>query len=430
MKFDELKYQIGLDRPVTIGTNNDEVFFGVLSEVTSAGLFLVLEDGRKKWLSQTEIREFYRNQIVNNRPESQNVVDWINKQANRLVDIYNSVFQSYCVPAMKEAANRLREGTAEEKELAQNLLFIDQFKHQYVVAGEAERLCQIAECSLADDPELSRWICFLLWYGAGSPGKSMGVLTGALMPEDGEQAQGLYRQLALANRMIGRADAMSRFWLSRYFLNNPQDAIAQNSICCSELWIAYLDLSVSFDFFQNIPEILEAIRQLGTDTSKRCLANSLARLFSQMGRLSFAREAAAQLERGSGMEYRDLTYYLRSDEDGYCYFAAQAAEKILRECREQKNKVICYDGDSSVLRTGYLYNFTSGRRFGHLLGYDLLTYFMPALVLDDNKTREKEIRESFNLSRYVNRRSLMHALNFRAENTNRRGPSYTVIEIE
>ena len=59
---------------------------------------------------------------------------------------------------------------------------------------------------------------------------------------------------------------------------------------------------------------------------------------------------------------------------------------ILRQ--NNKEGIIYYTNGNEEYRCGYLYDYTSTRHHGYILGYDLMTYFLPSTAISEKRKRE------------------------------------------
>lgn len=429
MNYIQMQYLCGIDSNISINLINGNTVKGTLASIYQDGVKVLTDIGSLRDIKNEEItdirsfdmeKKFYTPEITQEAQRSQGI-------ANTLVNQNPMKFYQAFKETISCALDTLKPlASPEAKELANILHTPDEIKRQCLTVSDIKEYIELTEQIFSRNRDLCRCIQFLLWYGAGCTYKAMTVLTADLMQNDTGNSDELYKQLGIANHMMGKIDAMTLYWLGKYYQKNPEHALSGNELCCSGLWIAYLDLSCDMLYFERIPEILIHLAQNGGEAGKRCAYFSLYRLFSRGGSHALSRESIAALLPECGMSklarsVPELTVYLKSDMDGHCFFAAEAADAIVR------TGITHYADTAKDFCCGYLYDYTATKHHGRILGFDLVTYFLPSSVVPAG--RKKEIKKGFNLSQYNGNRTLMEPVVFHAEVSFRRGNSYTVTEL-
>jgi len=433
MNCTQMQFHCGIGSSITIDLCSGNQIKGTLVSVSQHGIEIQTEIGAARLLKNEEIMDIQSEGIAHlfTSPEIQKKVRQFHGKANELV---NSGLLSLPGILKRSVSSAVEELTkyheTETNELIKILQETDEIKKKLLSRQIVQGCIHTVKKYLSKNQDLCRWICFLLWYGADCSAEAMAILTGDLTLNGEFRTDQLNCHLGDANQLIGKMDAMTVYWLGKYFKEQPEQALEDNELCCSTLWLTYLDMCSDLLYFEGIANILITLSQSMSDESYCCACCSLFRLFSRSGRHSLAREAAACLIKDSNFaQYtrtvKELTVYLNSDKDCHCFFAAKAADMILQDNKEKGIRQ--YIGDADITRCGYLYNFTSTKHFGHILGYDLMTYFLPSSSISEK--RRKEIKKGFDLSQYHGNRTLMAQFVFLAEKSFRRGNSYVVTEL-
>ncbi len=433
MNCKQMQYHCGIGSSITINLSSGNQIKGTLVFVSQDGIKIQTEIGAVRYLKNEEIMDIQSEGFDHlfSSPEIREKVRQLHGKANELV---NSGLLSLS-GILKRSADIAEEELKKYQEPQTNALIkilqeTDEIKKRLLSKETVQAGIETAQKYLNKKEDLCRWIRFLLWYGADCSGEAMDMLTSELTLDGQVRTDQLYCQLGVANQLIGKADAMTIYWLGKYFKEQPERALEDNELCCSALWLTYLDMCTDLLYFEGIANILIHLSQNISDESYCCACCSLFRLFSRSGRHSLAREAAACLIKDSSFtQYtrtvKELTIYLNSDKDCHCFFAAKAADLILEENRGEGIRY--YSDETGISRAGYLYNFTATKHYGNILGYDLMTYFLPSAAISDK--RRKEIKKGFDLSQYHGNRTLMAPFVFQAEKSFRRGNNYTVTEL-
>lgn len=418
MNLVQMQYLCGIGLHISVQLMSGNTVDGILTAVRQDAIEVQTDTGATRALADEEIMDIKTGGLKKRfdteeiRREAKRLKSLINQMVNPSPMKFNAIYGE----TLEQAAQAL-PSLGEAGELLDVLMQSSAIKDRILDAGTAGRCVQTASAVLEGD--IRRSVQFLLWYGAGCFSEAMAVLTGELKGDGQPRSDTLYRQLGCASQLIGMSDAMTVYWLGKYYRERPSCALADNELCSDPLWLAYLDLCDDLLCFEGIDSVLDALVQLG-DEGYRCACCSLYRLFSRGGRFDLAREAVAGMAPecnlgGLVRSVQELTIYLKSDTDGHCFFAAEAAELIQRQSQGQG--VVRYS-DESDCRGGYLYDFAGSRHSGWLLGYDLIPYFFPTSAISSK--RLAEIKKGFDLSKYDGNRTLVDPFAFYAEPSFRR----------
>ncbi len=432
MNCTQLQYFCGIDSPIIVNLTSNTQIKGKMASINRNGVKIQTDIGSFRFLRNEEIVNIQLEGIKSgfNSPEILHEVGRFRGHANLLVNSSPMGFQGAFHDFICSAIAKLENNILDTGELLEVLHKSDEIKKRNLSFHTAKKYVMITKKYLFEDKDLCRCICFLLWYGARCNSEAMAVLTSDLVADEEKRTDELYYQLGLANQLIGKADAMTIYWLNRYYKDDPKRALAENELCCNAVWLAYLDMCSDLLYYEGLAEILMQLAHNGSEESYRCAYSSLYRLFSRSCHHTLSREAVAALMPDNCFNrltrsVEELTIYLKSDKDGYCFFAAEATEMILRQ--NNKEGIIYYTNGNEEYRCGYLYDYTSTRHHGYILGYDLMTYFLPSTAISEK--RKREIKKGFDLSQYNGERVLMEPFVFHAESSFRRGGSYTIIEL-
>lgn len=423
MKIDRYRYRCGLGEPVTLQMKNGQTLQGVLLGVDEKEIAFKTALGARDSRSLQEVLEIDWPLAEFNEPELRKAARELPKAANLLADQAGASPLRYFAADSLLAQQRLEaSGAPEALALARLLRDETTIRERYNSQAAARQAVQTAQRYLGDLPEVCRSVCFLCYYSASMYGACMALYTRDLA---GEPNAELFRSLGMVNLFLGSAEGVALYWMNRYYSACPQAALAENELACSPVWLYYLRVCVRLVHCNELPALLQKIAQLGP-AGQRCAYSSLVYLFHNRGAADGAAEAAAALlgqDEGKARSVEELSRLLRWDEDGYCVFAAKAVEAVL-----QRGVQTTYpDEDLDKTRMGYLYDYTEGQRYGRLLGYDLLTYFVPASEILPASL--KEIKRSFNRSLHPEGRELLSPRRFTCQ-VGVRAASYSAKSVQ
>lgn len=406
MRIDHYRCRCGLGEPVTLRMKNGGTLQGTLLGVNEKEIAFKTALGARDSRSLQEIEEIDWPLADFSSPELRRAARELCRAANLLAD-QADVTPLRCFAADSlQAQQRLEAaGAPEALELARLLQDETALRERYNSQAVALQAVQAAQTYLADMPEVCRSVCFLCYYSASMYGACMELYTRDLA---GEPDAALFRALGLASLFLGSAEAVALYWLNRFYSACPQAALAENELACDPLWLYCLRVCVRLVHCNELPALLQKIALLGPE-GQRCAYSSLVYLFHSRGAAACAAEAAAALlqqDEGRARSVGELACLFRRDEDGYCVFAAKAVEAVL----QRGVQTVYSDQELNQTRMGYLYDYTEGQRYGRLLGYDLLTYFVPASEILPSSLRE--IKRSFNRSLHPEGRELLSPRRF------------------
>lgn len=434
MNVNQLMQSSGIGSEVEITRTDGGIIRGALKSLSDERMILKQPDGYSQSVDCSVIADV---RFEKDSYDSHTLRDFstrLKKLGNRIALPHNGRsyldFQNAIVPFLEEAAGAI-ESSSEAGPLLEVLRDPRQIKNRELEEEEIPRLEALAEHLLKERTELLRMIRSMLWYGAARVERCMEALTRDLEPAKGSVSPSLAYQLALATHLINRSEGMELFWLKQFFSADPAAVLAENELCCSGAWLSYIDLSSDVMYFEGIAEILAAVERLDSCCGRVCMYASLNRIFNRTGRQLLALECASAICPDCSTAFlarslSDLTRYLRSDEDGYCFFSAKAAEEILSIAAQTGEKISCYRAGDR--RAGYLFDYTPSGHFSRILGFDLMTYFVTGTVIEESGRRKMIVR-SFDLSQYVHQRRLMAPLSFFAQPSFRSGDSFQVTKL-
>lgn len=336
----------------------------------------------------------------------QKKVEEIKKKCNRIGG-HLSLFKCFA-GEIQEAVSILNNTDSDSAHRLADVLSTETAVREHRLKNEdTVTLIKVAEEYLRTSPGVLSVVKFLIYYAANSYSGAMKVMTDQLAPNCDSS---VYRMLGLINLYLGKAEAMYLYWMGKYYLQSPERIPEDNECGCDPEWIRYLDTCGNLICYKNLDMIISRLMNMGDD-GHRCAYFSLTRLFQRAGFFSLACEAASYFSEIAdfspvGRPANELVRFLSTDEDSYCCFAMKAADAILADGLED------YSNPDVDDRIGYLYDYASGRHYGRILGYDLLTYFFATSNIPDRK--RQQFNRNYDFSTYQRQRELAAPVRFKA----------------
>lgn len=154
------------------------------------------------------------------------------------------------------------------------------------------------------------------------------------------------------------------FWLTQYLLTQED-----GQFCRQHLWWYYLRRSVQFAAYEHVNDLLKKVAKTDLRVAIESMSYLLTINNSTLAALNMLGRLEEEMTTADAQDIIDFgCSFLASDTDGYYHRYVRCMLEIIG-----KEKITTYDGEDMVM--GYVYDYIPDRKYGFIVGCDLLRYY-------------------------------------------------------